>query len=258
MHFLDPTNDYAFKRVFGDEKKKEILMSFLNSLLGRQGDNLIVEVHLLNPYQAPHMLGTKESLLDIRCRDQRGREYIVEMQVIKQKFFDKRVLYYTSKAYSSQLLVGEDYGSLNAVIFLGILNFKFTDDPHWLSAHRIYNVETREHKIKDFDLTFVELPKFTKKEEELSSVADKWIYFLKYAKELETVPETIVEEAIKEAFEIINQGTWSRDQLNAYEDRKKALMDEMARYASGVDEGEQRGIEKGIVLGRKEGIVLGR
>ncbi|MBS0621852.1 MAG: PD-(D/E)XK nuclease family transposase [Verrucomicrobia bacterium] len=252
MRFLDPTNDYAFRKIFGDERKKEILISFLNSILERQGEGLIVEVDLLNPYQAPHLEGAKETILDIRCHDQKGHEYIVEMQVLKQQFFDKRVLYYASKAYSCQLSQGEDYGRLHPVIFLGILNFQFTNNHHWISNHRIYDVETKEHKLQDFDFTFIELPKFVKEEEELLSVSDKWVYFLKHAKHLDAVPKTIFEAAIKEAFEIVNQGTWSQQQLDAYERRKMALMDDAARFSASFHDGIQKGREEGREEGRQE------
>ncbi|MBS0621938.1 MAG: Rpn family recombination-promoting nuclease/putative transposase [Verrucomicrobia bacterium] len=258
MRFLDPTNDYAFKKIFGDEKKKEILISFLNSILDRREEGLIVEVDLLNPHQVPHLEGAKETILDIRCHDQRGHEYIVEMQVLKQQFFDKRVLYYASKAYSCQLGEGEDYGKLSPVIFLGILNFQFTKNLHWISNHRLCDVETKEHKLKDFDFTFVELPKFVKTEEELLSVSDKWVYFLKHAKNLEAVPEVIFEEAIKEAFGIVTQGAWSQQQLDVYERRKMALMDEAARISSGFHDGKEEGRAEGLAEGLAKGVEKGR
>src|ERR1700733_6695887 len=137
MHFLDPTNDLAFKKIFGNEKKKYILISFLNSILRLPAQQQITEVTLLNPNQAPHLPGAKETILDVRCHDQTGAEYIVEMQVLPQEFFDKRVLYSAPKTYSQQLNSGDKYHLLKPVIFLGILNFIFTDDPYHLSTHCI-------------------------------------------------------------------------------------------------------------------------
>ncbi len=100
MEFLDPTNDMAFKKIFGNENRNHILISFLNSILQVPMDRQITGVTLLNPNQAPQLPGAKESILDVRCHDQSGAEYIVEMQVMPEEFFDKRVLYYASKAYS--------------------------------------------------------------------------------------------------------------------------------------------------------------
>ena len=253
MKFLDPTNDYAFKRTFGNENKKEILISFLNSILARTGEKEITDITLLNPYQAPQIQGSKETIVDVRCHDQGGSEYIVEMQVLKQNYFDRRVLYYASKAYHTQLGKGEHYHELKPVIFLGILNFEFTENSHWISTHRIYDVDTKEHVLTDFDFTFVELPKFTKTESELESVADKWIYFLKNAQDLQAVPEVIREEALKVAFEVVNQVSWSQEELDAYEYRKMAIMDAAAVLSQGRKEGLEEGLQKGLQKGRKEG-----
>src|SRR5581483_9967553 len=126
LEFLNPINDLAFKKIFGNENKKYILISFLNSILRLTGQEQITEVTLLNPNQAPQLLGAKETILDVRCQDQTGAGYIVEMQVLPQEFFDKRVLYYAAKAYSQQLTLGQTYRQLKPVVFLGILDFKFT------------------------------------------------------------------------------------------------------------------------------------
>ncbi|MBS0622190.1 MAG: Rpn family recombination-promoting nuclease/putative transposase [Verrucomicrobia bacterium] len=246
MHFLDPTNDYAFRRVFGDEKKKGILISFLNSILGCAGDEQIVDVKLLDPRRTPRILGAKETILDVRCHDQKGHEYIVEMQVLKQEYFDKRVLYYASQAYTEQLSAGVSYGRLKPVIFLGILSFSYTANPHWLSMHQIVEVETKEHKLKDFKFTFVELPKFSKTEKELTSIADKWAYFLKHARDLEAIPEVIYEEAIKEAFHIVNESGWSKEELRSYERRKMDLMDQAAISEAAFKEAVEKAVEQAV------------
>ena len=87
MQFLDPTNDLAFTKIFGNEKKKHILISFLNSVLRLPVNEQITDVRLLNPKQAPHLPGAKETILDVRCHDQTGAEYIVEMQVTTAVIF---------------------------------------------------------------------------------------------------------------------------------------------------------------------------
>jgi predicted transposase/invertase (TIGR01784 family) len=241
MHFLDPTNDYAFKKIFGDEKKKHILISFLNSILRLPADQQITEVTLLNPTQAPHLPGAKETILDVRCQDQRGAEYIVEMQVLPQEFFDKRVLYYASKAYAHQLNSGSDYCKLKPVIFLGILNFEFTHNDHYLSTHCVQDVETKEHVLQDFRFTFAELPKFLKTEAELLTVEDKWLYFLKHAKKLAAIPAVIHEAALKEAFEIVNRLNWDEASLELYDIRGIYTQDEIQRVNFGYRKGQQNG-----------------
>ena len=242
MQFLDPTNDLAFKKIFGNEKKKHILISFLNSILRLPAQEHITEVTLLNPNQAPHLPGAKETILDVRCHDQTGAEYIVEMQVLPQEFFDKRVMYYAAKTYSQQLNSGEKYHLLKPVIFLGILNFEFTADPHYLSTHCIHNLETKEHILRDFRFTFAELPKFNKTESELQTVEDKWLFFLKYAKQLTAIPAVIREEAIREAFEIVNALHWDKETLHLYSMSNIYVQDEINRvgfgYKKGLAEGE--------------------
>ena len=109
MPFLDPKNDLVFKRVFGNEHRKEILIDFLNNILGKSGKELIADVSILNPHQAPHIDIARDTIVDVKCRDQAGLEYIVEMQVLPQKHFDKRVLFYASRAYSNQIPKGTDY-----------------------------------------------------------------------------------------------------------------------------------------------------
>lgn len=248
MQFLDPTNDLAFKKIFGNENKKYILISFLNSILQLPAHEQITEVTLLNPNQAPHLPGAKETILDVRCHDQTGAEYIVEMQVLPEEFFDKRVLYYAAKTYSQQLRTGQKYHQLRPVIFLGILDFKFTTEAHYLSTHCIHNVKTKEHILRDFRFTFAELPKFNKTESELQTVEDKWLFFLKYAKELTAIPEVIREAAIREAFEIVNTLHWDPATLDLYTRRNIGVQVETNRvlygYNKGLKKGEARGEAK--------------
>jgi predicted transposase/invertase (TIGR01784 family) len=241
MQFLDPTNDYAFKKIFGDENKKHILISFLNSILQLPANAQITNVSLLDTHQAPHLPGAKETILDVRCHDQVGAEYIVEMQVLPQEFFDKRVLYYASKAYAHQLDRGSTYHTLKPVIFLGILNFEFTQNHHYLSTHIVQDLETKEHLLQDFRFTFAELPKFKKTETELKTIEDKWLYFLKHAKELETIPAAIHETALKEAFEIVNRLSWNKATLELYDMRGIYTQDEIQRVHYGYNKGFLKG-----------------
>jgi len=245
MKFLDPTNDVAFKKIFGNDQKKEILMSLLNSLLGLKEGKKIVEVEIQNPYQVPKIAELKNTVLDVKCKDQRNISYLVEMQVAKANGFEKRVLYYTSKAYINQIEIGEDYPHLNLVVFLGILDFQIFDSPEYLSSHLILNQNTHEHALKDLYFNFVELPKFNKSEEELETVEDKWIYFLKNAKNLEVVPETMKESEIKSAFESLKKFGWNKEELEVYDTISIYRQDERGRLEQakidGLKEGEKKG-----------------
>ena len=177
---LKNTCGFRFKRIFGNEQHKEVLISFLNSVLDLRGERQVVEVQLADPFQVPRLQQFKHSILDISATCQSGRKFIVEMQVERQRLFHKRALYYSSKAYVEQLASGIDYPELKQVYFIGVLNFNFTDSSSYLSRHMILDAATHERRISDFEFCFIELPKFAKHEGELQSIIDKWIFFLKY------------------------------------------------------------------------------
>lgn len=215
MDFVDPKTDIAFKKIFGSSEHKIVLIEFLNTVL--ELEYLIEDVKILNPYQAPKIKGLKETTLDVRATDEKGHEFIVEMQVEKEVGFYKRAIYYSSKAYVQQMPVGGKYHLLKPVIFVGILNFKVFESDKYLSRHLILNAETLEHSLKDLEFNFIELPKFNKTEEELEGLVDKWVYFLKEALYLEMVPDSADTEALKQAYEIANQHGWSKEELEIYE-----------------------------------------
>ena len=134
MNFADPKSDIAFKKVFGNENKTEILISFLNAVLDLRGEHAIAEITILNPYQAPKISLLKESNLDVRAKTRGGVTFIVEMQVEKQDYFAKRALYYSAKAYVAQIARAEQYPKLNQVIFIGIMDFRLFETLDYLST----------------------------------------------------------------------------------------------------------------------------
>ncbi|MEA1916840.1 MAG: Rpn family recombination-promoting nuclease/putative transposase, partial [Campylobacterota bacterium] len=203
MKFADPKNDLAFKKIFGDENHKNILISFLNATLDFKDEKAIVDVTLANPYQVPRIPDLKETILDIKATNKMGETFIVEMQKKDLGDFTKRSLYYTSKAYVSQLPKGNDYTVLKKVYFIGILNFNIFDNVNYISRHLIINQETNSQDLDDFEFSFIELPKFEKELHTLNCILDKWIYFIKNASNLSMIPsqyENIKE--FKEAFDV--------------------------------------------------------
>jgi len=218
MTFADPKNDLAFKKIFGNEKHKEILISFLNAVLDFKDEKEIVEVSLVNPYQVPKIPELKETILDIKAINKEGNNFIVEMQKKDIGDFTKRSLYYTSKAYVAQLPKGTDYTVLKKVYFIGILNFNIFENESYISRHLIINQETNKQDLKDFEFTFIELPKFHKQLEELESTLDKWIYFIKNASDLTMIPSQYKNvQEFQEAFTIATQTAWNSKELEIYE-----------------------------------------
>ncbi len=238
--FLDPKNDVGFRKIFGDENKKEILISFLNNILEFAGtDKEIIDITFKN--QVPRLKKLKETILDIEAVDKRDIHYIIEMQVFHTTAFEKKVLYYVSKAYYQQLNRAEDYPRLNQVIFLGFLDFNlFKQNPDYATRHLILDEKTNEHHFQDFELNFVELPKFEKTLEELEDIKDKWIYFVKNAGNMTMIPHQLEEpKELREAFEVANQMSWSKEELEAYDDRGIYIQDERGRLEHAVEEGRK-------------------
>jgi len=252
MTFADPKNDLAFKKIFGSEKHKEILLSFLNATLDFHDAKEIVDVALANPYQVPKIPELKETILDIKATNKEGEKFIVEMQKKDLGDFTKRSLYYTSKAYVSQLERGVDYAKLKKVYFIGILNFQIFESKNYISRHLITNQETQSHDLKDFEFTFIELPKFTKSLEELESILDKWTYFLKYASDLKIVPQEYKSlEVFQEAFEIATQTAWNKKELEVYEYILLKECDEINALRTAEKKGLEKGLQKGAEQGAK-------
>ena len=274
MQFISPQNDFAFKRIFGNEQHKEILISFINSVLDLSGERQVVEVELANPYQVPRLEQFKETILDINATCQSGRKFIVEMQVERQRLFHKRALYYSSKAYVEQLASGVDYPELKPVYFIGVLNFSFTDNSSsYLSRHLILDTATHEQRISDFEFCFIELPKFAKHESELSSIVDKWIFFLKYlgsrSGEDKDFARIFAEEPpLLRALEIARYHSLSRDEMSVYEaqeERRRSDAETARTYKldkqeelreEGRTEGRVEGEQIGRQKGRKEGLQI--
>ena len=243
--FLDPKNDIAFRKIFGTKANKEILIHFLNDVIPFTGQRPIVEVTFLPTVQDPEIAAQKSSIVDVLCVDDQGATYIVEMQVARERGFEKRAQYYASKAYISQAEVGSEYHTLKEVIFLAIANFTmFKNKKSYKSDHVILDFETHEHDLKDFSFTFIELPKFHKTAKELESMADKWIYFFKHADE--TSEEELAEisgkdEIIKKAYHELDRYYWTKEERHLYDQAEKHKNAYLASMAQKFDEGKAEG-----------------
>jgi predicted transposase/invertase (TIGR01784 family) len=260
--FLDPTNDFAFRRIFGTEKNKDILIHFLNDMLVFREKTPIIDVTFLKTVQDPETAAHKTSIVDILCKDEKGNQYIVEMQVAKEKGFEKRAQYYASKAYISQAHRGGQYENLKEVIFLAIADFNmFPKKSGWKSDHVILDKNSYEHDLKDFSFTFIELPKFNKAIDQLANITEKWCYFFKNAPETsETELKKLIGQdvIIERAYEELDRFHWNEEELRTYDQKEKyawahqASMDQ--KYDEGIAEGMEKGKEEGIAEGIEKGI----
>ena len=242
MQLADIKNDIAFHKIFGNENRKEVLISFLNSVLAfEEEDQRITAVTIMNPYQLPKLKGGKVTIVDIKATDQAKRQYIVEMQVAEKEGFDKRVLYYLGKSYTDQIKRGDFYRKLKPAIFIGILNFVETENLNYISRSQVIDIETGERTIKDIEFNYIELPKFNLAEHELTTLTEKWIYFIKNAENLTFVPENVDDEGLKSAYEEANQNLWSKEELEAYDYVYMREEDTRAELDAAEQKGEKQG-----------------
>ena len=244
--FINPKTDFAFKKIFGSKQSKDILISFLNALVYNEQD-MIQDLIILDPYQAPRIKGIKDSYLDVKATLSDGKTVIIEMQVLNVLGFEKRVLYNAAKAFSIQLGVGEDYTLLNPVIALTITDFEmFPGNDHILSRYRLKEKDDLTDYSDDIELVFVELPKFKKTLDDLETLVDKWLYFLKSANQLESVPPQMGEiSAINHAFTVAKQSRLSRKELEVLEKREMFLHDNRNAILKAKQDGEIKGRQEG-------------
>ncbi len=239
MKFVDIKNDIAFRKIFGNENKKEILISFLNAVLKLENQNKIKTITLLNPFQLPKIQGLKVTVIDVKATDEKGNIFIIEMQLTDKKGLDKRIQYYGAKGYSSQIESGDEYLKLKPMIFIGILDFEYFDSPNYISRHLIMDSETGERKFKDLEFNFIELQKFTKELKQIDNLVDKWIYFIKNAENLEVIPENIDDSGLLTAYKDAEKHNWTKEELEEYEYAQMREQDEKGE----IELAEERAVE---------------
>ncbi|GFY65441.1 uncharacterized protein TNIN_40021 [Trichonephila inaurata madagascariensis] len=258
--FLDPKYDLAFKRVFGTEKNKNILIHFLNDILGFTGVNTIQDVKFLSTIMDPEIASDKQSIVEVLCKDSYGNRHIVEMQLARDKGFEKRAQLYAAKAYSRQ---SGNYIDFKKVFFIAISNsILFPTEVEYISTHNIRDIKTNGHYLKDFQFIFIELPKFTKnKVEQLESTVERWCFFFRYAedttdKDLKDIAEK--DPIIKLAYDELDKFSWEEEDLAAYEERVLSVQKEAAIWEQRLDDATEKGREEGILIGHEKGRAEGR
>lgn len=259
--FLDPKNDVAFKKIFGTEKNKDILIHFLNDVIIFKERRPIVDVTFLKTIQDPETASKKTSIVDIMCKDEKENTYIVEMQIAREKGFEKRAQYYAAKAYISQAKVKGQYFNLKEVIFLAISDkILFPKKKEYISDHVILDKKNHDNDLKDFSFTFIELEKFNKTIDQLETIVDKWSYFFKHAEEVseQDVSRIVDHDLIFErVFHELDRFSWSDEELFTYDQAEKyeeAFLASLAfQFDEGLAKGKAEGISEGLAKGKAEG-----
>ncbi len=259
MVFINPKTDFAFKKIFGSTDSKDILISFLNALL-YQGEPTIEDLEILDPYSPSVVRGLKDTYLDVKATITGNKTVIIEMQVLNVPAFDKRVLYNAAKAYSNQLKAGEGYSKLKPVIALTIMDFEMFENQEDVISHFVFKEKQKlfDYPNPELEMVFVELPKFHRELDEIETLTEKWIYFMKNTSSLETVPETMgrVPE-IQKAFRIANQANFNTQELEDLEKREMFIEDQRGAIIKGRLEGRLEGQQELVMrlLVRRIGTV---
>jgi predicted transposase/invertase (TIGR01784 family) len=252
MRFINPKTDYAFKKIFGSTESKDILISFLNALI-YEGNSTITDLEIINPNLPPKIQGLKDTYLDVRATLNDGTLIIIEMQVLNVQSFGKRVLFNAAKTYAFQLQAGEGYRMLKPVIALTITDFEMFANHDKLISRFVYKEKSEgwRYTENDIELVFIELPKFTKELGQLETITDKWIYFIKFARSLTSIPENMDDiPELHRAFQIANQADLTPSELEDLERREMFIYDQQGAINLGREEGreeEKRGIARKLL-----------
>ena len=260
--YLDPKADLTFKKVFGEHP--DLVTSLLNALLPFKKGEEIESVEYLSPELVPENPLRKFSIVDVRCRDNRGRQFLVEMQMVWSREFKQRVMFNSAKAYVRQLDSKEEYHLIEPVYSLNIVNDIFEKDiSDYYHYYRMVHEKHTDKVIDGLHLVFVELPKFTPQ-----TISEKkmQVLWLRYLTEIEErtreVPQELLDNPeISKALTVVEESAYTEAQMLAYDKFWDIIRTERTFYNSahrdGFKEGRDAGLEAGLEEGRKEGIKEG-
>ena len=227
--YINIYTDFAFKKVFGTEANKDLLISFLNQLMGLTGDSEITDVTYLNPEQLGDNINERRAVYDVYCSTGNGEHFIVEMQKAKQDHFKDRALYYSSFAIREQGTKGSimkpwDY-KLMPVYVVGILNFVMDEEDEEVITRVTLKDDRNREFNKNLQFIFIEMPKFTKEETELKTFLDKWLYVIKNISRLDDKPQALTEGIFKKLFDVAEISQFSKLDRAEYEESLKVFWD---------------------------------
>lgn len=253
---IDPKVDYAFKHLFGRESTRPLLIDLLNQVLSPPPGQQIQEVELLNPFNPKETAEDKLSILDVKARDQMGRRFNVEMQMLANAYFKNRVVYYLTKFHQQQMHEGDDYSVLRPTISIVFINqVLFLDSPRYHRRFGLIDVDDHVPYSEDLELRVLELPKFVKAVTELGNGLDIWLYFLRNAAKMdpEALPEVLSVPLFQRAVRELKMLSQTDIERERYEARRKGQLD----LISGLKAARLEGIAEGVAEGRAEGRVFG-
>ena len=257
---IDPKIDYAFKRVFGVERNRDLLIHLIHSVLRPSPEDQITDIELLDPFSEKETITDRVTILDIKARDQRGGQFNIEMQMIAHAFFLQRILYYWAKFHQQQIQEGYSYSVLRPTVSICFLNDTlFPEIPEYHLAFQLMDPEYRVQLCRDITIHLIELPKFKREHEDLADPLDRWLYFLVNGEQLDrdTLPPQLDMLEIRHAMEELEMLTKNELERERYENRLKAIRDDIARRETALELGLTKGRAEGREEGREEGLAKG-
>ncbi|MEA3494702.1 MAG: Rpn family recombination-promoting nuclease/putative transposase [Bacteroidota bacterium] len=253
--YINPFTDYGFKRLFGEEPNKDLLLDFLNELLKDQ-EGKITELSYLPNEKLPISVGDRRAIFDIYCTNEKGEQFIVEIQKAEQKFFKDRTIYYSTFPIQEQARNKDRFWNfeLKAVYTIGILDFVFEEsDPNkYRHDVKLTEQETKTVFYEKLNYIYLEMPKFEKSEKELETGFDKWMFVLKNLPKLDRIPVELKEKIFLRLFETAEIAKLKPDEYKQYEASVNAYRDIFNIKNTYFEKGEIKGLKKGKIEIAKE------
>ena len=255
--YVNPYTDFGFKKLFGTEMNKDLLISFINSLL--QGKEEVRSLTYLNTEHLGISEADRKAVFDVYCENERGEKILVEMQRGEQQFFKDRSLYYATFPIQEQGKRGDWDYRLKAVYVIGILNFTFDQQHEGYFHHEVQLTDRKTQDVFYDKLTFIylEMPKFNKREDQLDGMFDKWLFVLRNLTRLMERPFALQEKVFTKLFKAAEIAKFTKEEYDRYEESLKVYRDWKNTIDTAVIKAEKRGLEKGIKEGMEEGIKEG-
>ena len=252
--FINPFTDFGFKKLFGTEFNKDLLIDFLNQVLGDREH--IMDLTYLNSENQGRTYDNRKAIFDLYCENEKGAKFIIEVQNVYQEFFKDRSIFYATFPIQEQAVKGRhwDY-NLKAVYTIGLLNFSFPDQPNQdRYVREVQLMDTITHEVFYDKLTFIylEMSRFAKTEEQLETHFDKWMYVLKNLHQLEEIPEKLRDRIFVKLFDQAEVANLTKEEMRAYEESQKVYWDNYSVMESAKKMAREEGMKEGIKEGAEE------
>jgi predicted transposase/invertase (TIGR01784 family) len=251
--YINLLTDFGFKRLFGTEPNKNLLIDFLNVILPAQ--HRVKDLTYRNTENLGNTPIDRRAIFDLYCESETGEKFIVEMQKAKHNYFKDRSIYYSTFPIQEQAEKGNWNYKLTPVYAIGILDFVFDEDKNDDILLHIVELKDQDGKVFYDKLKFIylELPKFKKSIDQLNDHFDKWLFLLKHLPELEEPPLPLQENVFMQLFEASQIASFSQEERDAYENSLKYYRDMKGVVETAREEGREEGIQEGKAQGIQEG-----